>query len=258
VIDSKKVTALTKLDQVEAELKNYFDDYWSMFFMSGESESTCHEWARSQMIEVSEALFWRAFEKPKKVGSVDRFVLSEWLERIRSGREYYESKEDLLLLLSFGCRWSPERICEAIKISKSAYYFRLFHAIRLRSPLFRRNSGHISSACAHFDLRLPEFLVAQNLGLQLSSAFENDLVQHANSCRRCESLRSFSFDLASTIYSTWNQKAPEAVLSESLNPFFEARSNPIKRNLWSRIPGWLRTLLALSVVAGLAYWVFKP
>ncbi len=248
---------IKSVDQVESELKSSFDDYWSMFFMSGESDSTSHEWARSQMIEVSEALFWTAFEKPKKISSIDRFVLSEWLERIRSGREYYESKEDLLLLLSFGCRWSPDRISSALKISKSAYYFRLFHAIRLRSSLFKRNSGHLSAACAHYDLRLPEFLVAKNLNIPLNPELDQNMSSHSQSCRRCEALRSFANELTDTVYSTWNQQTPAAVLEESLNPFVEAKNNPIKKNLWARTPPWSRTLMAFVVIAGLAYWAFK-
>ncbi|HVJ63873.1 MAG TPA: hypothetical protein VM901_01320 [Bdellovibrionota bacterium] len=245
------------VDQVENELKTYFNDYWSMFFMSGESESTSHEWARSQMIEVSEALFWTAFEKPKKLSTVDRFVLGEWLERIRSGREYYESKEDLLLLLSFACRWSPDRVCSALKISRSAYYFRLFHAIRLRSPLFKRNSGHLSSACAHYDLRLPEYLVAQNLGLPMNPEFRSNLEEHARTCRRCESLRNFAFELTEMVRVSWVQTVPPTVLEESLSPFVEARNHPIKRNLWTRTPAWVRTVLALAVLIALAYWAFR-
>ena len=251
------VRTLKTVDQVETELKTSFDDYWSMFFMSGESDSTSHEWARSQMIEVSEALFWTAFEKPKKIVSIDRFVLKEWLERIRSGREYYESKEDLLLLLSFGSRWSPNRICSALKIAKSAYYFRLFQAIRLRSAMFKKKSGHLSAACAHFDLRLPEYLVGKNLNLSLGAELEHNMEIHAAQCERCESLRAFAFELAGVISTTWNQRTPETVLEESLTPFVDAKNNPIKRNLWARTPPWLRKLLAVAVVVALAYWAFR-
>lgn len=249
------------VDRVESDLKTYFDDYWSLFFMSGESDSTSHEWARSQMIEVSEALFWVAFEKPKKITTVDRFVIREWLERIRAGREYYESKEDLLLLLAFGCKWEPDRICDALKISKSTFYFRLFQAIRLRSSLFRRNSGHLGADCAHFDLRIPEYLVSKNSGLAseepISASLKNMVEGHAETCRRCMTLKTFAFDLAQSVQQTWNQHAPEAVLNESLHPFVEARNNPIKKNFWTRMPPLARTILAVSVVAALAYFAFR-
>lgn len=245
------------LEQVESELKINFDNYWSLFFMSGESDATSHEWARSQMIEVCEALFWIAFEKPKRIKNVDRFVLGEWLERIRSGRSYYESKEDLLLLLAFGCQWTPDRICYALNLPKSAFYFRLFHAIRLRSAEFRGASGHLTELCAHFDLRLPEFLLAEQAGEKLHASVHEMMSSHAETCQRCAKLKDFSQELAELVNQTWNQSSPVGVVSEALQPFAQARANPIKRTVWSRIPPWTRTLLAALVVGVLAFLAFK-
>lgn len=248
---------MLSLVRVESDLRANFNSYWSLFYMSGESEFTSHEWARSQMIEVSEALFWTAFEKPKKLYSVDRFVIGEWLERIRAGREYYDSKEDLLLLLSFACHWNPDRICDALKISKSAFYFRLFYAIRLRSPVFRSSSGHLSAACAHFDLRFAEYLLPKRAGELTNATIEQKIQSHLSECSRCSSVSNFANELADSIDKDWNQLAPEAVFEEAMQPFVAARIHPIKKNFWTRIPPWVRTLITAAVVLSLAYYAFR-
>lgn len=236
------------VDQVESALKAGFHDYWSMFYMTGESESTSHEWARSQMIEVSEALFWIAFEKPKKISSVDRFFISEWLSRIRGGRGYYESKEDLLLQLAFGCLWDTDRICSALKLSKSAYYFRLFLAIVQRSEKFKSSLGHLSSECAHFDLRIAQYVLGDK---------SLEAQKHADSCRRCAELRDFAFDLKVQVGKNWVCKAPEDVIQEALSPFEFAKNNPIKRTFWKKMPPWLRTTIVVGTVVVLGYLAFK-
>lgn len=244
------------LELFQKKLTINTQDYWSMFYLSGETSVTAQEWARSQLIEVYEALFWIAYDKPKKKLNLDKYVIKEWLVRMSDDREYYEAKDDLLLLLSFGLNWGAKRICNALGVCISAYYHRLFEAIRVKSSKINVSSNHLSPECAQIDLRSPEYFLGLKFSPGLHLVSENEFLNHIKKCKRCSQLVKDAEQLKKMIQKDWVQPVPLEVNDELFAPFAEAIKNPVKKNIWSKTPPILRWLIAAMILSALIYFSF--